>query len=103
MLALLESKDSTKKSNHRISYCRAEMARLKACEWQTYTYRHFNEASVELFKEWVALHNWQEVLQEEGSNNKANAYQATISGALEKFFPLKTTRRKTTDLPWMNK
>ena len=35
-LAPLESEDSTK-SNHRISYCQAELARLKAFEWQTYT------------------------------------------------------------------
>ena len=49
------------------------------------------------------MHDWQEVVSEEGSNAKANAYQSTMTTALDAFFPPKTTKRKSTELPWMNK
>ena len=68
------------------------MAKLNSFTWQTYRYRHYNEESVRKFKEWIVLHDWQEFISLDGSNAKANAYQATITSALEAFFPLKTTR-----------
>ena len=71
--------------------------------WQKFSYRHYNEASVNAFKDWVVFHDWREVLEREGSNNKADAYQDTLTKALERFFPLKTTRRKSNEHPWMNK
>ena len=99
----LETDDGSRHSDHRVAYCRAELARLRTFVWQTYSYRHFNEESVKKFKEWVVFHEWKSVHEAEGSNAKTKAYQDTICWALETFFPLKTTRRKSTDLPWMNK
>ena len=37
-----------------------------------------------------------------GSQNKAVAYQGLVNGAVERFFPLITVRRKSTDSPWIN-
>ena len=102
-LASLETEDGSRASNHRTAYCKAELARLRTFTWEKYTYRHYNEESVQKFKEWVVLHDWKEVLEASGSNNKADAYQRAVGAALERYFPLKTTHRKSTDLPWMNK
>ena len=102
-IAPLESNDGTSQSDHRTAYCRFQMKKMKTFTWQKFTYRHYNEASVEQFKHWVVLHDWTEVLSKEGSNGKADAYQKTLTEALERFFPLKTTRRKSTEHPWMNK
>ena len=99
----LETDDSSRQIDHRVAFCTAELTRLNAFTWQKYSYRHYNEESAEKFKEWLVLHEWQEVLTATGSNEKAEAYQKTITDALEKFFPLKTTQKKSTDLPWMNK
>ena len=41
------------------------------------------------------------MLEVSGSNNKANAYQATLQWAVDSFFLLRTTRRKSTNLPWL--
>ena len=49
------------------------------------------------------MHDWRDVYLAEGSNAKADQYQRTITWAVEKFFPKKTTRRRSTDLPWLNK
>ena len=89
-------------SDHRVAFCRLSLPRVEAFTWESYTYRHFNKESVDKFKEWLVMHDWPEVLTEEGSTRKAEAYQATITWALQTFFPLKTTRKKSTSLPWMN-
>ena len=51
-----------------------------------YTYRHFNESSVELFKEWVVLHDWRNVLEAGTADEKADAYQTDVVNAIERFF-----------------
>ena len=71
--------------------------------WETYSYRHYDETAEEAFKPWIVMHDWREVIEQEGSNNKTNAYQATLQWAVDQFFPLKTTRKKSTDLPWLDK
>ena len=40
------------------------------------------------------MHDWQEVVSEEGSNAKVEAYQSTITAALDSFFPMKTTKKR---------
>ena len=99
----LETEDGSKKSDHRVAYFRAALGKLKTFTWQKFTYRYYNEASEKAFKSWVVMHDWREVLEAVGSNNKANAYQKTITEALGRFFPLKTTRRKSNELPWLDK
>ena len=90
-------------SDHRTAYCTMLMKRMQSFVWQKFTYRHFNEDSVKAFREWVVFHEWTEVLEAEGSNRKADAYQKTINGALDKIFPWKTSRRRSNEHPWMNK
>ena len=50
-LAPLETNDGECASDHRVSFCRVGVARLKTFTWQTYTYRHYNDSSVKLFKD----------------------------------------------------
>ena len=38
-----------------------------------------------------------------GSNVKAEAFQQHIDAAMDTFFPIKMTRQKSSDLPWVNK
>lgn len=58
---------------------------------------------VERFKEWIVFYEWEEVTGASGSNAKVDAYQDTIVWTLKRFFPMKTTRKKSSDLPWMSK
>lgn len=79
------------------------LRRRETFTWQKYSYRHFNFDSSNNFRSWVVLHDWAEVFAAEGSNNKTNAYQKTVVDAINRFFPLKTTKHKSTDLPWISK
>ena len=80
-----------------------DIKRKEAFRWESYTYRHYNNQSVELFKDWIVFHPWNEVLCASGPDDKAAAYQKTVVEAVERYFPLKKRRKKTTDLPWMTK
>ena len=98
----LASEEGTS-SDHRIAYCRLDLPRITSFQWETYAYRHYNEESKALFKQWMVLHGWEEVLGVSGSNRKTETYQATLLAAIDNFFPLKTIRRRSNDLPWMSK
>ena len=47
------------------------------------------------------MYDWAEVLDEAGANRKAVAYQRVLNEAINKCFPLKSRKKKSTDLPWM--
>ena len=50
----------------------------------------------------MVLHDWDEVLEAQGSNAKAAAYQKYLEAAMDVFFPYKTTARNSNDSPWIN-
>ena len=91
------------RSDHRVAFMRAELPKARSFEWVSYQYRFFNPKAVEDFGGWLACHDWADVVQAEGSNQKATIYQEAVTGAMETFFPLITVRKKSTDCPWMNR
>ena len=78
------------------------MEKLRTFEWLSYSYLYYNDESVEDFRAWIAVEDWMDVIEADGSNRKAAAYQEKVTAAMRHFFPTKTTRRKSTDLPWIN-
>lgn len=98
-----ETTGETSKSDHKTAYCRAEIQKVESFRWQEYSYRQYTNEAVLNFKNWIVMYPWDEVLQAEGSNNKALQYQQTLQRAVDEFFLLRTTRRKTTDLPWLGR
>ena len=58
-LAPLETDDGQARSDHRVVFCKIQLARKESFVWQTYTYRHYCEEAVKQFKEWIVLHDWQ--------------------------------------------
>ena len=50
----------------------------------------------------LAAKDWSDVYQAQGSNQKTEAYQAEVVGALERCFPLVKVRRRSNDPPWYN-
>ena len=98
-----EAESGVRRSDHRIVYCKCEVARRETYKWETYTYRHMGDESRKRFREWVVLHDWRSVLDAPDANGKAEEYQKTVVKAVESFFPLRKVRRKSTDPPWMDK
>ena len=90
-------------SDHKIVHVTVKLNRQQTFEWLTYTYRVCTEEAKKDFGSWVVTQEWTDVLLAEGANAKAQAYQDHIDAAMATFFPLRTTRRKSTDPPWLNK
>ena len=98
----LETDDGSRKSDHRIGYFEAELERAAAFEWITYTYRFYNEDGVKLFGDWICSQDWSRVASASSSDEKTDVYQSMITAAVDACFPLVTTRKKSTDLPWIS-
>ena len=97
-----ESDGPTKKSNHRIAFIQSEEQKVVPYKMMKYSYRYYNSESEATYGRWLAQKDWGPLIALESSNAKANLYQAEVVGALEKFFPLVTVKRKSTDPPWYN-
>ena len=89
-------------SDHQVAHVALSLPRKEAFKWEHYSYRHYSEEGEDLFKAWIVFHEWQEVSTAVRSEAKADAYQETLERAVDSCFPLKTTKRKSTDLPWMS-
>ena len=100
-LAPLEAEQTGATSDHRITYLRAAIKKKETFKWETYSYRHRTPEAREAFKSRIVLHDWQSVYNPVGTDTETNEYQRVLGEAIDAFFPLKTTRRKSNDLPWM--
>ena len=97
-----EEGQAKKMSDHTVAYVWIDLPRQESFKWESYSYRYYNYESVEKLKAWIVHHHWNEVLEVETSDAKAEAYQKTINKAIAEFFLLMHMRRKLTDLPWIN-
>lgn len=93
----------TTQSDYRVAFCKIELQKVDSFIWREYSYRRYTEEAEEKFKQWLVMHEWNEVLNAYGPNGKAGAYQAYLNWAIEEFFPLKTTRKKSIDLSWLGR
>ena len=89
-------------SDHNVQFVATALQRREPVSWESYTYRPFNIKSADSFTEELAKQDWTDVYQAEGSNKKAQLFQATLDDLMDRFFPMKTVKRKSTDLPWIN-
>ena len=62
-------------SDHRVAYVRADIKRLEAFDWLTYSYMFYNVDSKASFGNWIKGHDWSHVMMQRSSNDKAVSYQ----------------------------
>ena len=91
-----------RRSDHNIVLCKARVRKLDSPKWKTFTHRPFTPEGAESFKAWIDNFDWSEVLAAHGSNEKTRRFQLVLDEGMDFFFPLKTVRQKSNDLPWFN-
>ena len=89
-------------SDHSVQFVRASLPRKEPVKWEKFTHRPFKEASATAFLKAINEQDWSTVLYANSSNDKATCFQLIIDDLMDHFFPIKTTRRKSDDLPWIN-
>ena len=92
-LAPLET-ETDRQSDHRVAFCTVSLPRQEAFRWESYTYRHYNDEALQLFKEWIVLYEWTDVLSKRGSENKARKCQDVLNKAIERFFSAQDEEEK---------
>ena len=99
-----EGSDTTKSfSDHNIQYLCARVPRKAPVNWQTYTYRPYNQAGADAFVAELSVLKWDNIYALHSSNDMALALQFVLDDLMEKHFPTKTCKKKDSDLPWFNK
>ncbi|CAH1252454.1 Hypp9295 [Branchiostoma lanceolatum] len=64
--------------------------------------RSMTDSNIRSFGQWVTKHQWEEVLEVQGTQNKTTAFYRTLNQAIETYFPYKVIRTYTQDKPWMS-
>ena len=89
-------------SDHLIQYCCSRLPKKTPPVWESFSFRPFNEKGAGEFESELAGVDWQELYQLQGSNAMAVRLQSVLDDLMDSHFPLKTVKRKETDLPWFN-
>ena len=93
---------SVRRSDHNIVFMQAKITKINAPVWKTFTHRPYSKEGADNFAKWLAQVDWAPVYSANGSNEKARRFQYILDEGMDYFFPLKTVRRKSNDLPWFN-
>ena len=94
--------ESVTYSDHSIQYMCSRIPMKETVQWETYSYRPYTDRAAEAFVNDLAGVNWETVYRQIGSNDMANMLQSILDELMNKHFPMKTVKRKESDLPWFN-
>ena len=90
-------------SDHRVQYRNSRLPRSEPVRWEVYTHRPYTTAGERGFIEEMAAADWTDVVQKSGPNGKVEVFHSRIEDMVDRHFPMQTTRRKESDLPWLDK
>ena len=88
-------------SDHRIAFAEADFISEKP-RTITYSYRRFEESAAVGFLDWIKSMDWKELRDKPDTSSKADYLARELDGAMERFFPMKTTTKLESDPPWIN-
>ena len=89
------------RSDHKIAYAYCTFKK-EISRTISYTYRRYTERGAADFKLWIGNQDWNDVFAANTSSMKARALQSKLEGAMDVFFPLRTTTKREKDPPWIN-
>ena len=89
-------------SDHDIQYMISRLPRREPVRWESYTYRPYSTAGERNFLEEISRHDWSPLTSLATVNDKVDLLHQVMNDMLNRHFPLKTSRRKETDLPWLD-
>ena len=94
--------DGIRESDHSVQYVMSRLPRKDPVKWEEFTHRPYTAAGEAGFLADIAQHDWGPLIAKHGSNPKVDLLHAVLNDLLARHFPLKTTRRRESDLPWID-
>ena len=101
-LEAINDDGTTTFSDHKVQFVKSFLQCREPVVWKKITFRPFSQKAADAFRSELEREEWENVRLAVGSNSKANRFQETLDNVFDKHFPLKTIRRKDSDLPWLN-
>ena len=89
-------------SDHKIQYLCSRIEKREPIRWENYTYRPFHERGAIGFENDLRNTDWQQVYNAGDSNDMAIKFQQVLDDLMHAHFPLRTIKRKESDLPWFD-
>lgn len=89
-------------SDHSIQYLCARLPLKTPVCWEKYSYRPFKETAATAFVQELSEVSWDTLYELQGSNAMAMRLQTILDDLMDRHFPMKTVKRKGSDLPWFN-
>ena len=93
---------SGRESDHLIAYFRAAVCRTRLPTVK-YKYRHYTDEGAAKFQQWVRTCNFDDVYSKVEVNGQLDCFLAWLESAMDVCFPYRTTVRRETDPPWINR
>ena len=90
------------KTDHGVLYATAYLTRQRTFQWISYSYLQYTEDGCRKFRDWLESKDWSGMSIATDSSSKAEIYNRECLNAMKSFFPTITTRRKSSDDPWIN-
>ena len=94
--------DGQKKSDHEIIAVETNIPNEDRFIWRTYTTRPRSKTADKAFMEAIKKIKWTELLANKTVNQKVESFNMTLSDLMNKFFPLKYHKVRSTDNPWIS-
>ena len=89
-------------SDHLVTFFKAAVPGSSPNQWISHSFRPYTKQGEDKFRDWVVGNDWTSVLLADSSNAKANTYQKEVESAMDRFFPMRTVKRKANEEPWIN-
>ena len=64
--------------------------------------RFFPQSQLAAFGRWLSLHDWNSVSSERSVEKLVSDFTASITRAMDTFFPIQTAKLRSNDKPWMS-
>ena len=89
-------------SDHQVQYLCSRVPRKEPVKWEVFSHRPITKSGEISFLAELEGQDWSLVLTAQGPNAKVGAFHSIIQDLTDRHFPLKITRRKESDLPWLD-
>ena len=91
-----------RRSDHKIQFFKSKLPGKPPVIWKKVTSRPFTKRGAVSFKAALATADWQAVIAADGPNGKEREFQDVIDRLMNQHFPIKTTRVREDDYPWID-
>ena len=90
------------KSDHAVQYMFSRLPGKEPVRWETFSFRPYTLSGEAAFLAEINAQDWADVTGDKDVNGKVNALHNIFDDLLNKHFPMKTMKRKESDLPWLD-